>query len=325
MIAAINDPRIQKILTLPEDNTAEWRNDLKRLEAGDTTLTRKSAGESTIKAVQRLLIFLGYSTGSSGSFSIDGDFGRGTNRAVAQFQFENGLNPNIKRPTLCYDCTWQTASKNIVAIPDVRLTVPTVEKMLATALKMIDMKQVTCGDFEEALFHLNGLHRSTLMSCKQILQRFGAHVDLAVSRIRNEKGLDMPREWVLAIMKQETGGIVRPRFEQHYLTRMNQQEPQTDFTELRYRSMSFGLGQIMGENYKRVGAPSARSMFVSPIAEQVLFVARYLALRDEVVSKKNPTDADFRELARFYNGPGYEKHHYHESIATWFKEFRTIM
>jgi hypothetical protein len=325
MIAAINDPRIQRILALPEDVNPEWRKDLQRFEAGDVTLTRQSAGESTIKSVQRLLIFLGYSTGSTGSFTIDGDFGRGTNRAVAQFQLENGLNPNIKRQTLCYDCTWQTASKNIVAIPDVRLTVPAVEKMLATALRMIDAKQVMCGNFEEALFHLNGLHRSSMLTCKQILPRYGAHVDRAVMRVRGEKGVDIQREWILSIIRQETGGIVRPRFEQHYLTKFNQQEPQSDFAELRYRSMSFGLGQIMGENYKRVGAPSARAMFVSPIEDQVLFVARFLAQKSNVVTKKNPGDADFRELAKFYNGAGYETHHYHESIATWFKEFRTIL
>ena len=57
------------------------------------TLTRQSAGESAIKAVQRLLIFLGYSTASSGAFLIDGDYGRGTNRGVAQFQFEYKTNP----------------------------------------------------------------------------------------------------------------------------------------------------------------------------------------------------------------------------------------
>jgi len=47
---------------------------LERLERGDTTLTRQSVGESAIKAVQRLLVFLGYSTASSGAFLIDGDF-----------------------------------------------------------------------------------------------------------------------------------------------------------------------------------------------------------------------------------------------------------
>jgi hypothetical protein len=325
MIAAINDPRIQQILALPEDNNPEWKKDLQRFEAGDATLTRQSAGESTIKSVQRLLIFLGYPTDVSGAFTINGQFGRGTNRAVAMCQFENNLNPNIKRQTLCYDCTWQTASKNIVTIPDYRLTVPTVEKMLGIALQMISTNQVMCGNFEEAMFHLNGLHRKTVLSCKQIHERYRALVDQAVQRLRAEKSLDIQPEWVLSIIKQETGGIVRPRFEQHYLTKFNHQEPQADFAELRYRSMSFGLGQIMGENYKRVGALSARAMFVSPLSEQVLFVARFIAPRGDVVAKKNPTDDDFRALAKFYNGSGYEAHHYHESLAAWFREFRAIL
>jgi hypothetical protein len=42
------------------------------------------------------------------------------------------------------------------------------------------------------------------------------------------------------------------------------------------------------------------------------------------VSKRDPAEADFREFAKTYNGPGYEKHHYHESIARWFREFRAL-
>jgi len=320
-----NDPRVQRILTLPEGSTADWESDLRRLESGDATLTRKSAGEASLKAVQRLLIFLGYSTSSDGAFLIDGDFGRGTNRAVAQFQFENGLNPNLRRSMLCYDCTWQTASKNIVAIPDTRLTVATLEKMLQTALRMIETRNLLCGDFEEALFHLNSLQRGDFLSCQEILNRYGALVDAAVQRLQSEQGFTMAAEWILAIIKHETGGVVRPRFEQHYLSRLNQQEPQTDFAELRHRAMSFGLGQIMGENYRRVGAASAHAMFTSPLPDQVLFVARFLAQRRDVVIKRNPNEADFHTLARFYNGPGYASHFYHESLATWFKEFRLLL
>ncbi|MDZ7269272.1 MAG: N-acetylmuramidase family protein [candidate division KSB1 bacterium] len=324
-MSIIDDPRIARILTLPEGSPAEWRNDLRRLESADTALSRESAGEASIKAVQRLLIFLGYSTSTAGAFVIDGDFGRGTNRAVAQFQFEQGLNPNLQRSMLCYDCTWQTASKNIVAIPDTRLTFATLEKMLQTALHMIATGTVMCGDFEEALFHLNGLHRGQFLTCQEILERYGTLVNAAIQRVRSEQGFDLVPEWILAIIKQETSGVVRPRFEQHYLSRFNQQEPQTAFRELRHRAMSFGLGQIMGENYWRVGAPSAAAMFISPLAEQVLFVARFLAQRREVVAKRHPGEADFHILSRFYNGPGYASHFYHESLATWFKEFRLLL
>ena len=99
---------------------------------------------------------------------------------------------------------------------------------------------------------------------------------------------------MLTIIKIETGGIVRPRFEQHWLTKLNKREPQTDLVELRYRSMSFGLGQVMGFNFKTVGAPSARAMFSSPLADQVLYVARFLATkRPDVTAKRDPSQTDF--------------------------------
>jgi hypothetical protein len=66
------DPRLQRILTHPDDDTAVWRSDLERFLAGDAGLTRRSAGEAAIMAVQRLMVFLGYSTASSGAFLVDG-------------------------------------------------------------------------------------------------------------------------------------------------------------------------------------------------------------------------------------------------------------
>lgn len=324
MIPAIDDKNIRKILWAPGNRDAVWKRDLERFEQGDVTLTRKSAGESSIKAVQRLLFFLGYSTSSSGAFAIDGDFGRGTNRAVAQFRFERNMTKADFRQILCYDCTWRNARAKITIIPDVRLTVKTLETMLDSALQAVETNEVMCGNFEEAIHHLNSVHLGTGFSCRQLLERYGHLVDQAVSQLGNERGITIRPEWVLSIMKQETGGVVRPRFEQHLLSRYNRKEPETDFAELRYRSMSFGLGQILGVNYRKVGALSARAMFISPLEEQVLFIARFLASRPNVISKKNPSDQDFRDLAKYYNGPGYAKHHYHEGIARWFREFRSL-
>ena len=325
MIPAINDKKIQQILWAPEKRDEEWKSDLDRFESGDVSLTRKSAGESSIKAVQRLLFFLGYSTSSSGAFAIDGDFGRGTNRAVAQFRFEHGMTKRDFRQTLCYDCNWQNARTNITAIPDVRLTVKTLETMLDSTVRAIEGNDVMCGSFEEAVYHLNSVDLRSWFSCKQLVERYGILVDRAVIELANERNINIRPEWVLAIMRQETGGVVRPRFEQHLLTRYDRRDPGADFVELRYRSMSFGLGQILGVNYKKVAAASARAMFVSPLDEQVLFIARFLAPLGSVVSRKKPSEQDFRDVAKYYNGPGYAKHHYHERIARWFREFRSIL
>jgi len=324
MIAGLDDPRIQKILTPPSVDALGWKEALRRFETGDVSVTRRSAGEAAIKAIQRMLIFLGYSTSSGGSFSIDGDFGRGTNRGVAQFQFEHGLTRKVDRPTLCYPCNWRTASQTITTIPDTKLTVATMERMIAIALQSIESGQVMCGDFDAAMFHLNAVHSRALLNCRQIVHRYGALVDRAVNDMRLTRGIEIKPEWILAIIKQETGGVVRPRFEQHLLTRMDGKEPDADFVELRFRSMSQGLGQVLGENFRRVGADSAQAMFTSPLDKQVLFVARFLAKRPDPIRKSRPEEEDFRTVARYYNGSGYEKHHYHEGIERWFREFRQI-
>ena len=241
MISAIKDEKIQKILWAPGTRGEEWKSDLERFKKGDVTLTRKSAGELSIKAVQRLLFFLGYSTSSTGAFAIDGDFGRGTNRAVAQFRFEHGMTRQDFRKTLCYKCNWQNARSNITTIPDVRLTVKTLKTMLDRTKRAIANNEVMCGSFNEAVYHLNNVHKRALLNCRKILKRYGTLVDRAVTGLANQRNINVRPEWVLSIMRQETGGVVRPRFEQHLLTRYDRKKPGVEFEELRYRSMSFGL------------------------------------------------------------------------------------
>ena len=317
------DERIQQILSIRGDDT-DWRDDLERLQRGDTTLTRRSAGESAIKAVQRLLVFLGYSTASSGAFLIDGDFGRGTNRGVAQFQFENGTNPKITRSSLCYPCTFQSARSRITSVPDVKLDLPTLEKMIDVVREAFATGRIPFGNFDDALFHLNSLHQGQGLDCRQILERYGAAASRAVEAIKSESGVVIQPEWILAIIRQETAGIARPRFEQHKLSKLNGTNPRASFSELRVQSMSIGLGQIMGFNYKRVGAPSAEAMLYSPTEEQVLYVARFIASKRAVVAKTAPTISDFETMARFYNGPAFAKHFYHERLQRWFREFQHL-
>jgi hypothetical protein len=317
------DERIRRVLSLHDDDS--WRDDLERLRRGDTTLTRQTAGEAAIKALQRLLIFLGYATASSGAFLIDGEFGRGTNRGVAQFQFERGLNSRVTRRSLCYPCTFRNARSKISAIPRVTLTLPTLEKMIEEAKEAIANRKIPFGDFEEALFHLNSLHQRQSLNCRQILERYGDSVDLAVASIAAEKGIAIAPQWILSIIRQETAGIARPRFEQHKLSKLNTTHPGSSFAELRVQAMSFGLGQIMGFNHRKVGAPSAEAMLYSPLDEQVLFIARFITRKQTVAVKTNPSMKDFEGMARFYNGPAYAKHFYHERLQRWFREFRRLM
>lgn len=325
MLEALEDPRIRKVIALGGGD--DWRRDLERLMAGDQTLTRESAGEAGIRGIQRLFVFLGYSTAATGAFSIDGSFGRGTNRALAQFQFDHGLTDAVTTDHLTYEAQWNTAAKNIVAIPDVRLDLSSLGQMLRAAREAIDNGNVALGDFDSALEHLDLLYQRKSFDCAQILERYGHAVDEALQRLLAERSLGIAPEWILAIIRQETAGVVRPRFEQHWLTKLHKQCPNEDLAELRYQSMSFGLGQILGVNADRVGAPSARAMFTSPLDEQILYVARFLAASSKVrptLEVKDPTLDDFAVIARYYNGPAYASHHYHESIQGWFREFRRL-
>lgn len=321
----LKDENILHILTPKRDPTRSWRGVLDRFRKDEKSLTRQSVGENAIKAVQRMLVFLGYSTSSTGAFVIDGDFGRGTNRAVAQFQFDHQLNNNrLTRNVLCYPCTWQTAKTEIRLIPDTPLTLETLETMLQVTGDAIATNAVMCGAFKEALFHLDALDERRLLSCADIKNIYGANVKGAVAQVQEEKDVAVHPNWVLAIIKQETGGIVRPRFEQHILSRLNKDQKRANLIELRYQAMSQGLGQILGSNYQLVGAKSAVGLFQSPIEDQVLYVARFLSRKPEIVSQACPTESGFAQLARFYNGPGYAKHHYHESLARWFREFQSL-
>jgi peptidoglycan hydrolase-like protein with peptidoglycan-binding domain len=321
------DPQIRKIMSAQASDNA-WEEALTRIRNGDAKMTRRSVGERPIKSVQRLLNFLGYSTASRGGFSIDGDFGRGTNRGIAQFQFDHGLNRRVTRDVLTYDCSSPvSAGRNIGAVPETRLDLKTAEALLRAARKAIDTGDVTCGNFDDALFHLNKSQARQQLECSQIARRYGPAADRAIARVRDELGVRVVRNWVLAIIKTETGGVIKPRFEQHHLTKRARKKPDEPLAEIRYEAMSFGLGQVMGFNYKLVEAPSAHAMLTSSTDDQVLYVARYLAKNSRckpVIGRSRPSATDFREVAHGYNGPKYADHHYDETIARWFREFSEL-
>ena len=201
-----NDPQIRKVLSRTKSDTA-WEDALARIRSGNTKMTRHSVGERPIKSIQRLLNFLGYSTASAGGFLIDGDFGRGTNRGLAQFQFDRGLTRSITRDVLIYDCKSPSSARaNIAAVPDTRLTQKTAEALLAAARTAIDDGNVTCGNFDDAIFHLNRAQSGQLLECTEIARKYGRAADDAIARVQQEDGVKVVRDWVLAIIKTETGG-----------------------------------------------------------------------------------------------------------------------
>ncbi len=315
-------PQVHRVLT-PPNREPQWHEDLERFLEGDQKLTRESLREAAVEAIQRLLIFLGYSTTRRGAFSIDGDFGRGTNRGIAQFQYERGLKVALDLDQLSYSCSWQNAHLKLRSLPRVKIDITTVRSLLTAARHNIETEKVLCSDYEVALSYLDMLQTRRYYTCREIHYHYGDFAEAAAERVKDEISPVDPR-WILAIIKQETGGIVRPRFEQHIFSRLVHKSSDPKFIRLRLSAMSLGLGQVMGLNYSQVGAKSPEAMFYSPLDEQVYFVARYLA-GHRSAAKAEPDKDDFRAIARYYNGPGYAKHDYHESLERWFTEFKRLL
>lgn len=94
--------------------------------------------------------------------------------------------------------------------------------------------------------------------------------------------------------------------------------------EMALRSASWGLAQIMGENFSMVGYVSAYAMVEAFLDDEeahldamVTFIIR-AGLDDEL------REHDWAGFARGYNGPGYAKHNYHGRLAAAFAKWSKI-
>jgi peptidoglycan hydrolase-like protein with peptidoglycan-binding domain len=91
--------------------------------------------------------------------------------------------------------------------------------------------------------------------------------------------------------------------------------------EVAYESTSWGLGQVMGSHWKKLGFTSAADMVKmakSGIPGQVEIMARYIkkfGLVDELQSK------GFTSFAKQYNGPGYKQNRYDTKMAAAYKRW----
>lgn len=93
----------------------------------------------------------------------------------------------------------------------------------------------------------------------------------------------------------------------------------------RYRAhVDAAIEQIRADRSVKI-APEWIYMYMSPLDEQALFIARFLAEKPAPIAKRRPREQDFRAIARFYNGRGYEKHYYHERLERWHREFSEII
>jgi hypothetical protein len=83
------------------------------------------------------------------------------------------------------------------------------------------------------------------------------------------------------------------------------------------KACSYGLPQILGENYKQAGYPTAQAMFEAfrdkGEDEHLVALARFIRANPQMQAALKR--GDYAEFARRYNGPGYAKNQYDTRLA----------
>lgn len=84
------------------------------------------------------------------------------------------------------------------------------------------------------------------------------------------------------------------------------------------QSISIGIGQVMGENYKRLGYSSAVAMLqaaTDSFDNQVEQMLKFIATDNRLVVAAN--NYDYETFGRIYNGPNYKKNRYAEDLKAF--------
>lgn len=82
------------------------------------------------------------------------------------------------------------------------------------------------------------------------------------------------------------------------------------------KACSWGMFQILGENYMEAGFPSVEAFVAAMLLsrkDHLRAFAQFVAY--DVRKKKAIIDHDWARFARLYNGKGYKKNHYDENLA----------
>jgi peptidoglycan hydrolase-like protein with peptidoglycan-binding domain len=86
-------------------------------------------------------------------------------------------------------------------------------------------------------------------------------------------------------------------------------------------SASWGIGQVLGQNYREAGFSSPQELVAQHFASED---AQLLAVANEIIADGAAhalATHDWARFARIYNGPTYWKNHYDQVIRSWYQKF----
>lgn len=301
----LTQSRLRTILFdgLSEADKKSEEQALDQIANGQLTFTAATGIHAGVRAVQIMLLTLGYPTGReqvrnragriigvSGTFTLDNDYGPGTEAGMQLFQREwNDAHPNADTP-LRVDgaCDSSTLSALMTA---------TTERVSGTS-------------FGEFAAQKDILARTALMNTQEIDNNYGEYIRATASEY------SIPDDVVAAIIIVETVGWIRHRLEYHWYQRFlnlrnnggrpirgitQNQLQNMSLSEIRILSSSWGLGQVMGFNLYNAGITFDEMQNVSDYSEQVNMIGRFLQANNLLAAARN---RNWNAIAAIYNGPG---------------------
>lgn len=263
-------------------------------------IKRRSRGES-VQLLQEMLNTLGY------NLVVDGSFGKGTDAAVRDFQKKNNLvSDGVVGPK-----TWTVLFKKVPSDwSDVHGNYLTEKDIIDFAQKF-DLEVAAVKAVQE----VESRGRGFLLNGKPIIL-FEGHV---FWRELKKIGLD-PKE-----LREGNEDILYPRWTKEFykggeaeyerLDKAKNIKPGRAVTEAALASASWGMYQIMGNNFKACGFDSV-TKFVNAMKksekQQLIAFGHFIKSNRLLRHLKNK---DWAKFARGYNGPGYKKNKYDTKLA----------
>ncbi|MFW5758218.1 MAG: N-acetylmuramidase domain-containing protein, partial [Bacteroidota bacterium] len=290
--------------------------------------------------IQRALIYLSYPTGIQGNYSIDGDFGAGTNKGLAHFLREWDMNElrdengnMVGDDKLILPATYKTVKTVIPTFNTIPVKQKTIEILFRAVIKASEKKEIYLRDVEKAANNLDSIQNRSILSVNEIIDELRNEIKIAANYGKT-KGFDIKPWWIAAFVKTETGGLPRPKFEHHWLYNYYSKKTNggkindktlVNIRECRFNSTSFGLGQLMGANHTVTNlATSATELFYMSEEEQLKVMVDFLFKYKDtcsVVLKADVEDAsEVEACVKTYNGPSYKTNDYHNLLYKYVKQ-----
>jgi len=241
------------------------RRRLARVRQGAALVPGDPAGDA-VKAVQRALIVLGFSTSTDGSALVDGDYGPGTERGVRQLQTELALAPT-----------------GIVG----RSTLAALDEAVSACLATLDD--------DDRTRQRDILDRTVDMSPRELKARYRPAVQAAATGA----GL---REEVLAaitIVESGGGGNNRPKFEPHHFVALSDLRAAVDGKDA--AGMDALTLETLLESIRKMRPRAAengmRTSIGQTLLDEMAGSRQAAALRQAIAVVQAWTLRDLRELA----------------------------